>query len=457
MASQTPNIGLQLYEDKDPANLTDQYNASMETLDGMIPGISNNSGQAIARLNALGITNPEAAAESKTSWDGAVDLSKTNEENIASIDANLNALGVNTVPEANELKNSINGKLDKLSVPRSTINFKLYPHCVVIGDSIASALNVSDSERWTNWLCRYYGMTEHNYAVSGTGFINAKTPNFAAQLQNAIDDDSYDKNQVGLVIVSGGINDDPNDNSEIQAVSDLFNSIRSTYPNAVTMCVPCLCGPLYNDDLPSKRTATLIRIINGCDNPNVDIVYGSAIYWLQGGDSWMQRDLLHPNEIGHRIIAQNVIKRLEGSGDYNIYPSPISYRITPDEIDVEGIQTVNGYMFITKITPYSFMLGGLMNMKIAEGCPLIGKTGFDFNIPLPAWFKGRISPSTFRVHAFNRMSDNGESVTSRDNAIIMGQVDKMFVTQSHPTALVANDKCELYIPPIMIPTIGYVQ
>lgn len=107
MASQTPNIGLQLYDEGDPANLADQYNNSMNTLDGMIPGISDNAGQAIARLNALGITDTTAAETSKTEWDGAVDLSKTNEEEIDGINANLDALHANTVPDATALYETI--------------------------------------------------------------------------------------------------------------------------------------------------------------------------------------------------------------------------------------------------------------------------------------------------------------------------------------------------------------
>ena len=127
MASQTPNIGLQLYEDGDSANLTDQYNASMNTLDGMLPGISGNSSQAIARLNALGITDTGAAETSKTSWDGAADLSKTHEKDIAGIDANLNALHANTTTDAGNLYDLI------MANRRPT-------EIVIIGDSITAVV-----------------------------------------------------------------------------------------------------------------------------------------------------------------------------------------------------------------------------------------------------------------------------------------------------------------------------
>ena len=450
---------------QDAADAIQQAQDALEQYQQIVTNVNTaltTANAAIDRLEALGVTDPEAATELKnTVQQIATDLTTlknrvtTTETDITKLDGYFNALGVTSEPTAQNFMSNINGKVDKSSLVKSKTNFKLYPHCVVLGDSIAIGLNVDATQRWTRLVCDFYGMTEHNYAVSGTGFVNPKTPNFTQQLQNAKADGTYQKSQVGLVILSGGINDDPTNTSVTQTVSDLFQNIRATYTNAIIICVPCLCGPLYNSQAPASRTATLTRIINGCDNINVDVVYGDAIYWLQGGNYFMQRDLLHPNSIGHRIVSQNVINRLNGAGNYCLYPHETQYRVTANDLGLDGVTNPKGFMFIKKLNEYDFMMGGYIGFEITGDCSLVGKTEFNFQIPLPNWFANRLSQSLYRVHAFNRMSKNGGGVETFDNAVLMGNDTYIFVVQTHETALVAGDKCEVYIPPTIVPTIGY--
>lgn len=92
MSSTTDNFALPLYDTGDPANLRDQYNGAMRIIDGELKksvdsttAVTNTANDAkttahtakttaddaVGRLNALGITDNDTAATSKTRWDDA--------------------------------------------------------------------------------------------------------------------------------------------------------------------------------------------------------------------------------------------------------------------------------------------------------------------------------------------------------------------------------------------------
>ena len=294
MASQTPNIGLQLYEDKDPANLTDQYNASMETLDGMIPGISNNSGQAIARLNALGITNPEAAAESKTSWDGAVDLSKTNEENIASIDANLNALGANSVEDATNFRTQALSRSGKI---------------LVLGDSYSDPAFNSN-----NWLVYFKNFTSaeiNNISERGAAWAQGggrTNRNFYQIIQDLSvnDGESYD-----IIIIYGGYNDyrtqQPVSEAEQNARLGMA-MLRQKFPNAVIHHFYTNWGQKTLDNYGANYIGAMTRVgkqYSYCVN------HDNAAFWLLSPLAYAA-DQVHPNETGYAQISYFIARGISG-------------------------------------------------------------------------------------------------------------------------------------------------
>lgn len=107
MADTTPNYALDLYTDGDPANLRDQYNASMNTIDGLLKTVNNATANNKNILDALGATDTNTATASKTRWDETTAQAATNKTNIAAIDANLNALHANTIVDATNLYNII--------------------------------------------------------------------------------------------------------------------------------------------------------------------------------------------------------------------------------------------------------------------------------------------------------------------------------------------------------------
>lgn len=88
MASTTDNFDLPLYDTGDPANLRDQYNSAMGIIDGELKksvdttttaintatDAKTTANDAVGRLDALGITDNDAAGTSRTRWDGAASL-----------------------------------------------------------------------------------------------------------------------------------------------------------------------------------------------------------------------------------------------------------------------------------------------------------------------------------------------------------------------------------------------
>lgn len=69
MADTTPNYALDLYDDGDPANLRDQYNASMNTIDGILKSVNDANANNNNILNALGATTVNNATNAKKYWD----------------------------------------------------------------------------------------------------------------------------------------------------------------------------------------------------------------------------------------------------------------------------------------------------------------------------------------------------------------------------------------------------
>ena len=109
MTEYTDNYGLNKYSDGDAANLRDQYNASMDIIDGKLKTASDNASYAKPILDAAGLTNITEAESSKGRWDGAATLAATNRNDIAAIDANLNALHAGSESDASALYNTIVG------------------------------------------------------------------------------------------------------------------------------------------------------------------------------------------------------------------------------------------------------------------------------------------------------------------------------------------------------------
>ena len=80
---------------------------------------------------------------------------------------------------------------------------------VVIGDSWSdpNSVTVEDGVNWISiWKQVYQGDEFYNFAKSGRGFVTGN-PNFQAQIDNAVNDETFNNEDVDLVFIVGAIND----------------------------------------------------------------------------------------------------------------------------------------------------------------------------------------------------------------------------------------------------------
>lgn len=196
-------------------------------------------------------------------------------------------------------------------------------YIVWIGDSYtgASSLGADIDKRFSTLVSHMLGLTEKNYAVGGCSFNVGTTP-FPNQVQNAINDfntNNLDKNKVKYVMIAGTRNDGIISGSQAAAyeaaVQNTVNSVATAFPNAKIIIVPMMwdCSFLPTAYLESiKRMKWAICLNDFSDRVQIiDYCYTwlSAQYCYilyQGGVN------VHPNVIGHRIIAKKLYSAMMG-------------------------------------------------------------------------------------------------------------------------------------------------
>ena len=335
MTDYTTNFNLEKYQTGDAANLTDQYNASMDIIDDNLYKINTNANTAGGKatqaletaqsnnknLAALGITDTATATALKNKIDTTAKTAQNNT-------SNLNALGINSVDTATALKNKISNNsqaisknsqdiiknsqnISKNSRDISTINATISNYqynsgyMVTFGDSYADATTPQNT--WPYWLHQYIPtLTLKNYAVSGAGF-NVDTRTFINQINTANTDGTLDKNQVKLAVLAGGRNDILNYSNAKTKIQECVNRMITIFPNAQILIVPMLYDDSY---VPADTREKLAGLTNGAGEitnhtPNAETLKFAYI-WLKGESNYISSDSIHPNQLGSQIIAKYI-------------------------------------------------------------------------------------------------------------------------------------------------------
>lgn len=340
MTNYTTNFNLEKYQTGDAANLTDQYNASMDIVDNNLYKINTNANTAGGKatqaletaqnnnnnLTALGVTDPKTATQLKnkidttnTTANNALTLAQTNKtavtainSNLNAINANLTALHANSVSDATNLYNTvqkINGIYSNIELKRKT-----YTNIAIIGDSISYGTGASSlAMSWANQFKSYIGAdTVQNMSQNNAGYVNE--PTFLSQLQAV-----NNKTEITHIIIAGGAND------KQQPATNITNAVKKTlqyaltnFPNAEIHVAPVVLGVngmfRYHPNIPQ----TLNAIEEGiAQTPNVhEIQY--AWEWLNGREDWASTsgtsmDTIHPNDNGQkqllRLFAESLFTR----------------------------------------------------------------------------------------------------------------------------------------------------
>lgn len=200
-----------------------------------------------------------------------------------------------------------------------------YNSVVWIGDSYTSAgsLGADVDKRFSTVVSNQLGLTEHNYAVGGTGYMYGSTP-YTTQINNAVTDfmnHGYDRTKVKYVFIMGNRNDADGSYSfsdYMNAVYTVFTTAHNYFINAKLIVIPALW-----DAKPCKqqmiRYSTIINEVSG-QMPDYNVLFvDHAWTWLMGNEDkilWQSGVDVHPNVEGHKIIAQHVLNILAGN-DYS--------------------------------------------------------------------------------------------------------------------------------------------
>lgn len=328
MTNYTTNFNLEKYQTGDAANLTDQYNASIDIIDDNLYKINTNANTAGGKatqaleaaqsnnknLAALGITDTATATALKNKIDTTAKTAQNNT-------SNLNALGINSVDDATILKNKISKNsqdiiknsqdISKNSQAIITINTTISNYqynsgyMVTFGDSYADATTPQNT--WPYWLHQYIPtLTLKNYAVSGAGF-NVDTRTFINQINTAYTDETLDKNQVKLAVLAGGRNDILNYSNAKTKIQECVKRMITIFPNAQILIVPML----YDDNyVPADTREKLAGLTNGAGEitnhtPNAETLKFAYI-WLKGEPNYIDSDSIHPNQLGAQTIAKYI-------------------------------------------------------------------------------------------------------------------------------------------------------
>lgn len=359
MTDYTTNFNLEKYQTGDAANLTDQYNASMDIIDENLYKTNTNAniagGKATQALEtaqnnnknlaALGVTDTKTATALKnkidntnTTANNALNLAQTNKTAVTAINtdlnaintdlnainANLTALHANSVSDATNLYNTvqkINGIYSNIELKRKT-----YTNIAIIGDSISYGTGASTlANSWANQFKSYIGAhTVQNMSQNNAGYVNE--PTFLSQLQAV-----KNKTEITHIIIVGGAND------KLQTTTAITNAVKNTlqyaltnFPNAEIHVAPVVLGVngmfRYHTNIPQ----TLNAIEEGiAQTPNVhEIQY--AWEWLNGREDWASTsgtsiDAIHPNDNGQkqllRLFAESLFTR---NGIHNNWKTSVS-------------------------------------------------------------------------------------------------------------------------------------
>lgn len=238
----------------------------------------------------------------------ALKLAQTNETDIADIDANLNALHANTVNDATKLY-----ELIQYNAKRNDI--------VIIGDSITAGLGLNNpnTTAYPELLAQALNMTKHVYAQSGAGFVAASLEapynTLNSLVTQAITDPTLDKNNVGIILLMGGINDSYEQATQAaqNAINDL-TLLHTNFPNAkiyLGICPTAGKSRQNNKNIYSGIPAA---------SPNIGALSSISLPYVHKIDAWnllwhnpqMSTDGLHPNLNGHSFLASQILSAISG-------------------------------------------------------------------------------------------------------------------------------------------------
>lgn len=230
---------------------------------------------------------------------------------------------------------------------------------VLIGDSFLRGVNADHG--WGYYFKEALGSdaTVYEYGNSGAGFCRKGHTeplgaiNFKGQLDYS-KTRSGDVELVDYVILSGSGNDHNYNYNEVEsAVISTVQYAKKLYPNATIVVLP-----LQNEykNYNSTYINEAVALIRG-GHASGALVCDKSWWWTTVDNGVYSSDTSHPNNLGYKIMGQNLVSFLRGSN-----PTPITYlgygckmgpKITSDGLRcmvIDGIVYLNGTIEVSSIS-----------------------------------------------------------------------------------------------------------
>lgn len=319
MTDYTTNFNLEKYQTGDAANLTDQYNASMDIIDDNLYKINTNANTAGGKatqaletaqnnnknLTALGVTDTETATQLKNKIDTtATNLAATTKTANNATD-NLNALGANTVKNATNLKNRINDTYTKNESDNRYVQTPVTQDTLIaIGDSYFEGYRTTNptTDSMIVKAAQKLGLKCNNFAIGGSGFITGTT--FLQQLQQA-NSATTDKTKIKYVVIGGGRNDAYNLKESDVATALIY--AKTNFPYSKIVFIPMM----FDNTWPTRDDGQKYGVMcAGGRNANVLTVKDAPSWGLYYASGMID---IHPNTEGSEIYAQYITTAIENN------------------------------------------------------------------------------------------------------------------------------------------------
>ena len=229
--------------------------------------------------------------------------------------------GVNAVPADEAVAGYIladeSATADALTAMVGTRRYADGTDLVVFGDSISYGHQDGVTTRWSTQVARHYGLTEHNYAVSGAafGFTREGIPPITKQLDTARADTSCPRDRVGIVLIGGGINDRTNLGKRQESLIGLrtvIQTCRGLYPHARIVYNCCQGGLKYRAAANASYLDQYEQMLRLGSREGAVSVPAWRLLWPYDASEVLLADGIHPNQRGHDLMAQAVIGTLDG-------------------------------------------------------------------------------------------------------------------------------------------------
>ena len=219
----------------------------------------------------------------------------------------------NSISDTNNSVYALDSKLDKTQNQNGL--------AIAFGDSITNgySLRNPETQAWPAIVSSFFNNDFYNFATDGANFSGGT---ITAQVSNAASDSRFENADVTMVLVSGGINDHGQSQSNITTGLDAcFNAIKTKFPNAniyfaIGLNAATPLDSINQGDNQYAHSRAINVIVNWAKTQSGIFCFTSAYKWLTGMSQWAN-DAVHPNELGATVIAINIINSIRGANSEN--------------------------------------------------------------------------------------------------------------------------------------------